>query len=64
MSTTAATTVKGDEIMALETKIILLAILRIIKQSKSLEEVYEAVLELANAEGVTAAPLQKDERTR
>jgi hypothetical protein len=48
-------------IMALETKVILLAILRIIKQSKSLEEVYEAVLELANAEGVSAEPLKKED---
>ena len=48
--------------MSLETKVILLAILRIIRQSKSVEEVYEAVLELANAEGVTAQPLDKLER--
>ena len=47
--------------MALETKIILLAILRIVKQAKNLEEVYEAVWELANAEGVTAEPFKKSE---
>ncbi|MCL2874334.1 MAG: hypothetical protein FWE29_05310 [Defluviitaleaceae bacterium] len=45
--------------MALETKIILLAILRIIKQAKTKEEIYDAVLELANAEGVNAKPLDE-----
>ena len=61
MSTTAATTVKGDEIMAYETKVLLIAIANIIRKSNCLEDVYKAIEEMANAEGIVLKPLDSKE---
>ena len=38
--------------MGYETKVILKAIIRILKSSNSLEEAIEAVIDIANAEGI------------
>ena len=45
--------------MAYETKVLLIAIAEIIRKSKNLEEVYRAVAEMANAEGVILKPLNE-----
>ena len=45
--------------MAYEAKVLLLAIAEIISKSKSIEEVYEAVANMANAEGVVLKPLEE-----
>jgi len=44
--------------MAYETKVLLIAIANIIRKAKSMEEVYEAVEEMANAEGVVLKPME------
>ena len=44
------------ESVAYETKVILIALAKIIRNSSSLSEVYEAVEEMANAEGVVLKP--------
>jgi len=41
-----------------EIKVILIAIAEIVKKSKNIQEVYEAVAEMANAEGVILKPLE------
>ncbi|MDR0221247.1 MAG: hypothetical protein LBI54_07590 [Lachnospiraceae bacterium] len=38
--------------MAYETKVLLIALSKIIKKADSVEEVYNAVVDMANAEGV------------
>lgn len=46
--------------MAYETKVLLLALARIVKGAKDLEEVYDAIQEMANAESVVLAPYHDD----
>ena len=50
--------------MALETKVILLAILKIIEKSENLDEAYASVLELANADGITKEPISIEKKHR
>ena len=45
--------------MAYETKVLLIAIGEIIRKSGSIEEIYEAISEMANAEGVILKPLEE-----
>jgi len=45
--------------MTYETKVLLIAIAEIISKSESIEEVYEALAKMANAEGVILEPLKK-----
>jgi hypothetical protein len=47
--------------MGYETKVILMAVADIIKTSKTLEEAFERVAKIANAEGVVV-DLMKDEK--
>ena len=47
--------------MGYETKVILVAIADIIETSKTLEEAYERVEKIANAEGVVIKKLDKSE---
>ena len=51
---------RGELNMGYETKVILVAIAEIIRKSNSIKEVYEAVAEMANAEGVILKPLEPD----
>ena len=51
---------RGELNMGYETKVILVAIAEIIRKSSSIKEVYEAVAEMANAEGVILKPLDAD----
>ena len=46
--------------MGYETKVILVAIAKIIRKADSIEEIYEAVEEMANAEGVVLKPIGED----
>ena len=47
--------------MAYETKVILISIANIIKKAQSIKEIYEAVQEMANAEGVILKPFEGNE---
>ena len=47
--------------MAYETKVILIALAKIIKSTKNIKEIYEAVEAMANAEGVVLPPYDEDE---
>ena len=48
--------------MSYDTKVILIAIANIIRKSKSIEEIYEAIVEMANAEGVVLKPLNEESK--
>ena len=45
--------------MSYDTKVLLIAIAKIISMSKDIEEVYQAVAEMANAEGVVLKTLEE-----
>ena len=44
--------------MPCETKVLLIAIANIIRKADNIEEIYKAVEEMANAEGVVLKPLE------
>ena len=46
--------------MAYETKALLIAIANIIRKSENIKEIYAAVEEIANAEGVILKPLDEE----
>ena len=46
------TTVRGELDMAYETKVLLIALAKIVRKADNIEEIYEALEEMANAEGV------------
>jgi len=48
--------------MGYETKVILVAIAEIIRKSKDKNEIYKAVAEMANAEGVILKPLDETKK--
>jgi len=50
---------EGVESMAYETKVILNALAYIIRNADSLKEAYEALEEMANAEGVVLKPFEE-----
>ena len=56
----AAMTMEGTRNMGYETKVILVAVADIIQTSKTLEEAFERVARIANAEGVV---ITKQEQT-
>jgi len=45
--------------MGYETKVILVALAELVKKSKTVEEVYELIVKMANAEGVVIEKLEK-----
>ena len=47
--------------MAYETKVLLIAIAKIIRKADNIKEIYEAIEEMANAEGVVLQPLSGKE---
>ena len=49
----------GDAAMAYETKVLLIAIAKIISKADNIEEIYEAVEAMANAEGLVLKPLEE-----
>ena len=46
--------------MAYETKVLLIALAKIVRKADNINEIYEAITEMANAEGVVLEPLEKD----
>ena len=50
--------------MGYETKVILIAIAEIISKADSVEEVYKAVAEMANAEGVILKPYEEKKQDK
>ena len=57
--------VVGGESMTLETKVLLVAIARLVEKSKSVEEAFNHVVELATVEGIKIEPWkEKDENKK
>ena len=54
-------TQKGVSDVAYETKVLLVAIANIIRKSDNLKEVYDAIEQMANAEGVVIEPFEKED---
>ncbi|MCL2565834.1 MAG: hypothetical protein FWE24_08505 [Defluviitaleaceae bacterium] len=50
---------KGELNLAYETKVLLIALAKIVRKADSVEEVYKAIEEMANAEGVVLKPLDE-----
>lgn len=50
---------KGEENVAYETKVLLIALAKIVRKAENIEEIYEALAEMANAEGVILKPLEE-----
>ena len=48
---------KGAENVAYETKVLLIALAKIVRKADNIKEIYEAIEEMANAEGVVLKPL-------
>ena len=48
---------KGVQDVAYETKVLLIALAKIVRKADSIKEIYEAIEEMANAEGVVLKPL-------
>jgi len=46
--------------MAYDTKVLLIAISKIIENSETKKDIYDAIAEMANAEGVILKPYSKD----
>ena len=49
--------------MACETKVLLIAISRIVRETKDPRKIHEALEEMANAEGVILRPYSDDEES-
>ena len=54
------TLTKGAENVAYETKVLLIALAKIVRKADNKEEIYEALEEMANAEGVVIKPMNKE----
>ena len=52
---------KGVGDMAYDTKVLLIAIANIIRKSDNKKEIYDAIKEMANAEGVVLEPLAEED---
>ena len=50
---------KGENKMAYETKVLLMAFANIVSKSNSIEEIYKAVQAMANVEGVMLQSLEE-----
>jgi hypothetical protein len=50
--------------VAYETKVLLIALARIVKKADDVAEVYNAIAAMANAEGVILEPYDAEEKTR
>ena len=58
------TETKGVGDVAYETKVLLIALAKIIRKADNIKEIYEAIEEMANAEGVVLKPLDEKEQER
>ena len=57
------TLTKGAESVAYETKVILIALAKIVRKADNIEEIYEALEDMANAEGIVLKPLKDESET-
>jgi len=48
------------EDMAYETKVLLIALSKIVKKASNVEEIYDAIADMANAEGILLGPFDED----
>ena len=55
------TIAKGAESVAYETKVLLIALAKIVRKADTIEGIYEAIEEMANAEGIVLKPLAKND---
>ena len=60
MSAGIQTISKGEKTIAYETKALLIAIANIMRLSKDMKQAYEALVEMANSEGVIVKPLEDE----
>jgi len=58
----SAATVSGGENAAYETKVLLIALANIVRKAESIKEVYDALEEMANAEGVILKPMDDKQK--
>jgi len=56
-----STVSKGELNVAYETKVLLIALAKIVRKADNIEEIYKAIEEMANAEGVVLKPLDEKE---
>ena len=52
---------KGADSVSYETKVLLIALAKIVRKADSIKEIYEAIEEMANAEGIVLKPLEEKE---
>ena len=52
--------VRGDESAAYEIKVLLIALAKIVRKADSIEEIYKAIEDMANAEGIVLKPLEEN----
>lgn len=52
----------GMETVAYETKVLLIALAKIVRKADNIKEIYDAIEEMANAEGVVLKPLDEDDK--
>ena len=50
-------TSEGAMNVAYETKVLLIALARIVRKADNIKEIYEAIEEMANAEGIVLKPI-------
>jgi len=55
---------KGAENVAYETKVLLIALAKIVRKADTIKEIYDAIEEMANAEGVVLKPLDAPDSGR
>ena len=55
-------TMEGVESVAYETKVILISLASFIRKATSIEEIYEVVQKMANAEGVVIEPYADEDK--
>ena len=53
---------KGVESVEYETKVLLIALAKIVSKADNIKEIYEAIEEMANAEGIVLKPLEEKEK--
>ena len=52
---------KGENNVSYETKVLLIALAKIVRKADNIKEVYEIIEEMANAEGIVLKPLKDNE---
>jgi len=55
---------KGEIDVAYETKVLLIALAKIVRKAETVKEIYDAIEEMANAEGIVLKPLDEKEEKK